>query len=247
MRAKLLLAGLTGLLGVVAGARGQAADTPSSAAPEGRTGEAAARVQPVSSAYFVITRRDVRRCASPYCGGYFVARVNHARTTCADGSSARECYVAGVDLSALGLTPGDEAALLSSTAVFRAALTPLPEVPRLGHLTVGAAWRAPAQGSISGTFYRVEDAGIECIAAPCPSIEEEKLNTRQSALIHDIDLEDAPGDDKARALAEAALLRGDLLVDGVHEVIEDAGPAGDAIVLRARQFLLPVRPARPAR
>ena len=149
MRAKLLLAGLTGLLGVVAGARGQAADTPSAAAPEGRAGAAAARLQPVSSSYFVITRRDVRRGAPPYCGGDFVARVNHARTRCADGSSARECYVAGVDLSALGLTPRDEAALLSSTAVFRAALTPLPEVPRLGHLTVGAAWRARSSRSRS--------------------------------------------------------------------------------------------------
>ena len=33
-------------------------------------------------------QRDVRRCAAPLCGGFFVSRVNRLSTVCADGSRA---------------------------------------------------------------------------------------------------------------------------------------------------------------
>src|SRR3954452_13610286 len=36
--------------------------------------------------YVIVTHRDMRKCAAPACGGYFVKRVNQAKTTCADGS-----------------------------------------------------------------------------------------------------------------------------------------------------------------
>ena len=38
------------------------------------------------SSYYLI-RPDLRRCASPMCGGSFVERVNFATTTCVDNRS----------------------------------------------------------------------------------------------------------------------------------------------------------------
>src|SRR6185312_9889456 len=52
---------------------------------------------------YYLVRPDLRRCAAPACGGYFVQRVNFPTTTCADGSSAAECYVAASDYSSAGL------------------------------------------------------------------------------------------------------------------------------------------------
>ena len=34
---------------------------------------------------FYAVRRDMRRCASPLCGGFFVKRVNFGSTRCGDG------------------------------------------------------------------------------------------------------------------------------------------------------------------
>jgi len=51
---------------------------------------------------YVTLRRDLRRCASPLCGGFFVDAVNQDSLRCADGSRSAECYVADLELSALG-------------------------------------------------------------------------------------------------------------------------------------------------
>src|SRR4051794_4603394 len=61
-----------------------------------------------ASSYFLV-RPDQRRCASPTCGGSFVERVNFASTTCVDGKSAPECYVAAVDYSKAKLDASDVA------------------------------------------------------------------------------------------------------------------------------------------
>src|SRR5262245_51152370 len=50
---------------------------------------------------YVTVRRDVRRCAAPLCGGFFVDAVNQDTLRCADGSRSAECYVTDLDLSGL--------------------------------------------------------------------------------------------------------------------------------------------------
>src|ERR1044071_2029104 len=55
----------------------------------------------ITATYFVI-RRDLRRCASPMCGGYFVRRINQSRTLCANNRYARECYVSEIDWNGQG-------------------------------------------------------------------------------------------------------------------------------------------------
>src|SRR5690349_24292454 len=50
-----------------------------------------------STSSFYTFRHDLRRCASPRCGGYFVKLVNERRTRCADNHFQSECYVASID------------------------------------------------------------------------------------------------------------------------------------------------------
>ena len=51
-----------------------------------------------TSTYFTM-HRDQRLCPSLACGGYFVARVNHATTRCADVTEQSACYAAKVNFT----------------------------------------------------------------------------------------------------------------------------------------------------
>jgi len=50
-------------------------------------------ILPLLFGYFIVTRRDARRCAAPMCGGFFVKRVNEETTKCADGELHEECAI----------------------------------------------------------------------------------------------------------------------------------------------------------
>jgi hypothetical protein len=52
--------------------------------------------RPAGDDIYYTIRRDLRRCISPLCGGWFISRVNKKQTRCADGSRANECYVAEI-------------------------------------------------------------------------------------------------------------------------------------------------------
>lgn len=107
-----------------------------------------------------------------------------------------------------------------------------------------AAWRAPTGTRPTEPLYRAEFNGTVCITFPCPSIDELKLNTNERQAISDVDLTNAPGTDEDRARGQDAIFtRGQgLIASGHNVVVEDAGPAGDAEVLQAEQFFLPVTP-----
>ncbi len=139
-----------------------------------------------NTGYFVVTHQDLRKCASPMCGGFFVKRVNQAKTYCADGSYQTECYVAKVDYAGTKL---DETEASDFNAKFEAkhglirATTTTSTI--LGHkvatLKATEAWEAAAQADVDDVvFYRAFDNGIRCIKAPCPSQSAAKLNTKES-------------------------------------------------------------------
>ena len=135
--------------------------------------------------YFA-AQRDMRKCASPMCGGYFIHRVNASKTRCIDGSYAATCYVTGVDLSKLNLTDGD---LEVGHAVFRGSIEKTEINGKTwGLFAAGEAWVGQTASSPAGSFYRAKDNGIRCIKAPCPSISVDKLNTNAVRMISDLDL-----------------------------------------------------------
>src|SRR5688572_31228014 len=73
-----------------------------------------------STSSFYTIRRDLRRCASPMCGGYFIKLVNQPRTRCANGRSMPECYVASIEWNGQPEADAD-GALVRGTLIKRGA------------------------------------------------------------------------------------------------------------------------------
>jgi hypothetical protein len=192
---------------------------------------------------YLTLRRDLRRCASPLCGGFFVARVNRLTTVCADGSREHQCYVSDLDLSALGLSD-EQAALVQSEPedfVLRGEIVPQStDVGELGRLTVSEAWQGHAAVEARGAFLRVQNQGIVCITNPCPSFSAQLLNSRlPSVSIAEVDLDGISADptDGFEQLNEPE----GLLVAAWPTIA--SGPAGRALGLDASEYFIPLTAA----
>ena len=177
-------------------------------------------------------RADLRRCASPMCGGFFVKLVNHGRTRCADDRNMTECYVAEIDWNG---QPSGEA----PTMVVRGNLIQrrFQGSRRFGVLHVTESWRAASERPSEGMFFRVKDLGIRCITYPCLTHQDERLNSYMRRKIAGVDLSRAQASPDAVASAHQAMTSSEgVLVAGTHGVV--SGPAGRAPTLGATQFYL---------
>lgn len=189
------------------------------------------------SAYYAVTR-DTRRCAAPGCGGFWVARVGRAKTTCADGSSADRCYVADLDVARLALDDGEASALRAEPArlILRGGFATRAGVGAV--LAVKEAYRGAAT-ALPATVYTLSDSGVRCFAAPCFSLLAAKLNSTVR-----VELSGLEG-----SLAEAVreeLAVGPVLVAGSWRTVKGAGPAGDGRVLAPAQLWTAVAAQNPA-
>jgi len=182
-------------------------------------------------------RQDFRKCVSPICGGWYIHRVNATSTKCADGKYAAECYVASIDLSSANVSVD------LSTAVVRGSIkqTTFGSFGKLGTLVASEAWESATSQSASGIFYRVTDSGIRCIKAPCPSLNEAKLNSSAAVrAISGLDFSAVDATDDQITAAWGATSDGDgLLVAGTNH---GARPS----TLDASQFWIRVT-AKPAK
>ena len=197
--------------------------------------------------YFVVTRRDSRRCVSPICGGVFVKRVNQATTRCADGSMQAECYVASYDFRPTGLDATEasdfETLFENGTGLVRATMVSTRfNSHRLGKLRVTEALRGAGEVAVSGTFYRIADNGIRCITTPCPSSSAYTLNSRDEQHIIKLDLAAVPASRDEAADAQAALatppgllVSGGLALPKCPAGLRDCGP-----IVTAEEFYLRV-------
>jgi hypothetical protein len=197
-----------------------------------------------NAAYFSV-RPDLRKCPSPQCG-IFVQSVNLLTTRCADGKLRPECYVAEVNLAALNLPPDEEVAvrehIQNGTVLLKGRLASKPFTPlgAPGEFEAAEVWQAATDARPTGFFFRALDSGVVCIAAPCLSFQEFKLNAFAQRAIAGVDLRLVGASDKQLADADEALLTTDgILVAGTHTVV--SGPAGDAPALVASQFYLAVQ------
>jgi hypothetical protein len=180
-----------------------------------------------STSSFYSFRRDLRRCASPRCGGVFVKLVNQSRTRCADNRFRPECYIGNVDWGGQNQPDSDRALL-------RGTIRPRGE---FGLFRVSEVWQAASANRPGGTFYRVRDRGLRCIAAPCPTHHEATLNSTASRNIAGVDLAGAGATDNSLSEANAAMtLRDGILIAGNHSPV--TGPAGRSVMLKATQFYL---------
>lgn len=170
--------------------------------------------------YFV-AQRDLRKCAYPMCGGYFVHRVNASKTRCIDGSYQDSCYVTGIDLSKLMLTEND---LDYGKAIFRGAIEKTEINGKTwGTFAGGEAWANETGSDALGDVWRVEDNGIRCIKAPCPSISADKLNTSAVRQVTDMDYSGANATQKQIDGANDSIFSESLLVTGTIAATKDGG------------------------
>ena len=182
-----------------------------------------------STSSFYSFRRDLRRCASPRCGGYFLKLVNQSRTRCADGRSQSECYVATIDWRGQP-EPDNDRGLLRGT---------IRRKGQFGELRVSEVWQAGGPNRPTGTFYRVRDRSpaIRCIAAPCPTHHEAKLNSTASQIMAGVDFSGAGAPENLVAEAQSAMVSPEgILISGNHSFV--TGPAGRLPMLKASQFYL---------
>jgi hypothetical protein len=228
-----------GLLCLVlaAGGPSQAARAAPAANPDGI-------MQDVFSGKFYHVRRDLRKCAWPLCGGYWVGLVNRPVTTCADGTPRRECYVARIDRKWPGVGDTDSVALVRGELRGE----PFSSFGLLGVLVASDAWRAAGRGPARGTWYGLRDAGIRCFTTPCFSIDERTLNTPHTRRVSAVDLERVDADPEDRAAGYAAVWEEDgLIATGTNVPVEHAGPAGKGVTMVASQFFLKLKARAEAR
>jgi hypothetical protein len=142
--------------------------------------------QPPSGTAMYVSRHDPRLCPSPYCGGYWVAIANGARTRCSDGLRRIRCYVArAVDAKRRSLG----GAGIAEEALVRGAIDAWQgPFENLDQLLVTAVYAPAGSATVSGGYYRVVDTGIRCVRAPCFSFRATQVNGSTRITISGVDL-----------------------------------------------------------
>lgn len=191
-------------------------------------------------------RLDSRKCMSPMCGGVFVQPVNKPNFRCPDKARGKECYTYGIDWSALQLSPEQQNAvqdqIASGRVLLRGRLSKkvFAQYGKQWMFNVTGAWATATTTPGSDILYQVRLNGIRCIAAPCNSVEQLKLNSNAMRNIAGLDL--TPVNASAIQLENAtALLTTGLIVTGKHRPV--SGPGGKSQTLAANQIYLPLSKA----
>lgn len=176
---------------------------------------------------FVTIRQDIRRCASPMCGGYFVSRVNRANLRCADGHLSKECYVAEIDWSTTGLSSDQiDGARAALQPLFRGDIVARQygDIGEFGVLAPTEVWAANNDLEPYGVFAHVTDSGIRCITTPCDSLHEAKLNAALEADIAELDFWASDASEDEISKAYDAIGAGDgILISGYRYWFRDNG------------------------
>lgn len=206
--------------------------------------------------YFAITA-DLRKCAFPTCGGWFLHRLNQPLTRCHDGQYAAMCYTPVLDWSKAGLSEALQGKLLDAAsqgalsgdvdAIVRGRFAPTNSTtpdPSLGRFVITEAWEAEGSVPAQGAFVRVENNGLSCLVAPCPSITETTLNTSLVTGIAEIDWAPSGLSDREVSAQIAAMSTpGGILIAGDRFTVN--GPGGTAKARTATAVYARLRDAAP--
>ena len=193
---------------------------------------------------FYTYRRDLRLCPSPLCGGFFVKKVNHKLTVCADGSQQNECYVKAINWSIIGTPPVD---LANGNFLLHGTITKVASPPfgNIGTFNAKAVYRPATNKSLNpaSLFVGLQNNGLVCITSPCFSFDEQVLNTSKTRLISSINLQNVGATANQLAAANKRLADGKVLLAAGRNA-QYSEPFGVGISFEAKQFYLPVK--RPA-
>ncbi len=232
----LSLVSVAGLVGCTADTSSDPTDQEEEVAVE--ESEDAITASPSNTGYFIVTRRDFRKCIAPLCGGWFVKRVNQAKTTCADGTKQAECYVSSFGYNGMNLSQREQdefkAAFENGNGLVKARMYKTKwNGITLGVLKANEGWVGATGSKPEGTFYRAASNGIVCITAPCPSTSVYELNGKSSHNVIDVKLDDTATpasqdllDRAANALGtkEGIMIAGGVQLPKCAALTPDCGP-----------------------
>jgi hypothetical protein len=184
-----------------------------------------------TTGFYYTIELDYRMCPSPYCGGWWLTRVNQYSVTAdvaLDGKIAptvpNPVYVASIDYRALGFTDAQifefENRIQEGRAFIRGVLKPYPypvfDGSRLNALAATGTWVAANDNAPMGPYLNVRSTGIVCITTPCPYYEAEVLNSDYRTPVHELDLKRAELTDKQTEQAWIEVNGRGLILTGVR-------------------------------
>lgn len=190
--------------------------------------------------YFTM-ERDMRRCASPYCGGWFVDKVNASQTKCHDNRNAERCYVAEADFAPTGLGAAALDRAMAAGSNWNGKLLVRGTMGRVntpvgvfGKFRVTEAWIGQGPNAPDGPFAKVEETGVRCITTPCPFFREKKLNGSATASLAEIGWDASGADEETIGKAIEQLFLNDVIISGDRYTV--TGPGGQGKARTATQF-----------
>lgn len=184
---------------------------------------------PPAEPAYVTLKRDVRKCAAPKCGGYFVTEVNRTQ---------EPQYVSALDFSTSGLDEKTVAAVQAAeveSLVLRGRFGAEEKDHNTRPFVVLEAHRGPAGRAIAtgDVFYgaAARNPQIECVTAPCNNNVATKLNQKDAA----VDFTRAAIDGIDPACVAERIAKTGLIVAG-HFTEGEKMPGGPEKVLAASQI-----------
>lgn len=199
--------------------------------------------------YYSVTP-DLRRCAAPMCGGYWVSRVNTSKTRCADGAWAESCYVAEARWSLLGVNETTLASiqdrLHTGSVVMRGTVGSKDfggSIGRLGEFKPTEAWLGQGPNAPSGPLAMVEEVGVRCSTTPCNSFREKKLNSSATAPLAELGWDEAGVSDDQIGRAINELFVRNVIIAGDRYTVR--GPGGSAKARTVTQYYTRARDLKP--
>jgi hypothetical protein len=206
-------------------------------------------------------RRDIRRCAAPACGGWWVAPVNTAASSLLNESllaiqdaphtGSAPAYVADLEFSCAHWTPQQintfSALAERGVALIYGQLSPSRSVdsslndgqePQNTYrtLVVRDAFTSANSNAPKGIFYTVKSTGIMCTLAPCPTDQADMINTKTSQKIHALDF-DKTFTPEQLAQAQLDLDASGFVASGTQHLFN--AEAGEGVRLEINQIFWP--------
>jgi hypothetical protein len=169
--------------------------------------------------------------------GYVVSMVNRTSITCADDSKAAECHVDAIEWSATQIGSTARAAYEKAIAAGEPLLLQgdivVEDFNPNSMFDVNNVWIGANKDAVAdGVYVMAKDNNIRCITAPCPNIDETRLNANRSAAISEVDLDASGADQLTIELALHHLTTTGVIVAGDRYYYS----GGDGKGRRATQF-----------
>jgi len=191
--------------------------------------------------YFLV-RPDLRKCAFPKCGGYFLDPVNVKKFDCPRGEVSRrsECYV--TEIRGIQVTAG--------LSLVRGMFVPYGLNRELNAFVATEGFEGnvhPHPQDNTDAFFAVNDLGIACFTTPCNTFQAVKLNDQAAVLtrmlVADVDLSKFP---KTESEVRETMHVSDVIMAASSFRVEGPGGVGQGLLV-SNYFTRTAKPPVPCR